>query len=200
MTTQRVARLRGLSFPWFVLISSSVLLCGDLVPSLRAGESKNRVDRRTEGTCRSGEASGVTPGSRWRDVCTARRQGGRSDASNNAGFVSGLQTCRSSRILIEPTRIAIFRSGIWRSLPPILARLHYAGLEPKPVVVLVEIGGTNHVLSFEMQWRMAHAGHSCFFDVRTWFHSTGNGREKELWVPSDASAMILRPNITRESD
>ena len=48
-----------------------------------------------------------------------------------------------------------------------------------------------------MEWRTR--GTLVFFDVRTWFHSTGNGRAKELWVPSDASVMILRPNIIRES-
>src|ERR1043166_5701703 len=47
----------------------SVLLCGDLVPSLHTGEPKDRGRRRTEEeeSAPEREATGVTPVRRWRD-------------------------------------------------------------------------------------------------------------------------------------
>jgi hypothetical protein len=75
----------------------------------------------------------------------------RPNASNIGSLVSELQACRSSWVFIEPTRIAILRCGIRRPLPPILPRLHYPGLKPRPLAVHVEVARSNHVLPLEMQ-------------------------------------------------
>src|SRR5258707_403446 len=75
----------------------------------------------------------------------------RPNASNIGSLVSELQACRSSWVFIEPTRIAILRCGIRRPLPPILPRLHYSGLKPKPLAVHVEVARSDHIFSLEMQ-------------------------------------------------
>src|SRR5579863_7932421 len=66
-------------------------------------------------------------------------------------LVSELQACRSSWVFIEPTRIAILRCGIRRPLPPVLPRLHYSRLKPRPLAVHVEVTRSDHIFSLEMQ-------------------------------------------------
>ena len=80
---------------------------------------------------------------------------GRRDASNVVGCVSELKACRPSWVLIEPTQVAIFRPGIWRSLPPLLPWLHELRIKPKPLPVHIKVAGSGHVLALEMQWNGA---------------------------------------------
>jgi hypothetical protein len=87
---------------------------------------------------------------------------GKTDASKVVACVSELQACRSSRVAIEPTRIAILSSGTRRSLPPVLPRLHNPWLKPKPLSVHVEVPGSDHVLALEMQWNGARRALFCF--------------------------------------
>jgi hypothetical protein len=53
------------------------------------------------------------------------------------------------------------------------------------------------LLAFEMQWNGARRA-LFFFDVRTSFHSMGNGRETELWVPRAISGSTLSASVIRK--